>query len=177
MVTMERHAPAVLLPNPLTYDLISPLTALSPIAVLNGLGADGEVIEALRPHKANPLFVRNTPFQSLIIIHPRNMQWHRWRHRLHLPRRTHHRSPNPRLRVRLPRILRLGSHPRHHHASVEHHRTVMGALISFIAALSTKATTFGDAVGACKLGGAKLMAKLGRRMLWIRGTCRLILMQ
>jgi len=38
----------------------------------------------------------------------------------------------------------------------------MGALISFIAALSTKATTFGDAVGACKLGGAKLTAKLGR---------------
>ena len=40
----------------------------------------------------------------------------------------------------------------------------MDALIPFVAALS-KATTFGDAVEACKVGGegtAKLTAKLGR---------------
>ena len=49
-------------------------------------------------------------------------------------------------------------------AAREGHRTVMDALIPFVAALS-KATTFGDAVEACKAGGegtAKLTAKLGR---------------
>ena len=43
----------------------------------------------------------------------------------------------------------------------EGHRTVVGALIPFVAALF-KATTFGDAAEACKVGGAKLKAKARR---------------
>ena len=47
-------------------------------------------------------------------------------------------------------------------------RTVMGALILFVAALS-KATTFGDAAEVCKVGGAKLKAK-PRRATYVTDT-------
>ena len=59
----------------------------------------------------------------LFYFRNRNMRWHP---RRHLPRRTHHRSPIPRrrirLHVRLPRILGLSRHPRHHHPAAEHRR-------------------------------------------------------
>lgn len=54
----------------------------------------------------------------------------------------------------------LSRHPHQHHSAAEGHRTIIDALISFFATLS-EATTFGDVVVACKVGG-KLTVRLGR---------------
>jgi hypothetical protein len=99
---------------------------------------------------------------SFIIIHPRKVPCHPLRYRLRHPSRTRHRGPIPRhrihLRLCLPRILGFSPSSRCSGAPPHaRHLTVMGSLIPSVAALS-KATTFGDAAEACKVGGTKLKA-------------------
>ena len=143
-------------------------------AVDNDLGADREIIKVLCLLTKLIDGSYASPF-SFYFIHsfsltPRNIRWHPRYHILQLPRRTHYRSPIAcrciSLRLRGSAGTRTTTTLQRSTAACEGHRTVMDAPIPFVASLS-RATTFGDAVEVCKMGGegtAKLTAKLGKAM-------------
>ena len=129
-------------------------------AVDNGLGADGEIIEVLRilTKLINGSYA--STFSSYFIhsfsYTPRNIRWHPRYHILQLPRRTHYRSPIAcwciSLRPQSEAGTRATTTLQRSTVVRGGHRIVMDAPIPFVASLS-RATTFGDAVEVCKMGG------------------------